>query len=304
MNTTCLITATYRGDLEYFRLLRSAIEKFAPDFHHHVLVNTEDYDIFRSVTENSANMTIIKSDELLTKRLEKLRKNLTSWRFPLIKRFAWRYGMDAAVFRGWKIQQLLKLNYLPQIPTDSAIFLDSDIIPVRPITESDVYSDGKLLYLESLAENLEDILFDSTTHFFFKTALTARPIYFNYIHPAPRFKKRTGKTFQKLSNKCQTNWEDVFCRQGFPSEYDMLGYCMRDIEEYDGYQKHPLPISDLSYSIQFREDVQHLNETINTCVAERGKRGYLLVQSNLKIPMQQWKPAIGEYIDRYDIAQY
>jgi hypothetical protein len=78
---------------------------------------------------------------------------------------------------------------------------------------------------------------------------------------------------------------------------------MRDIEEYDGYQKHPLPISDLSYSVQFREDVQHLSETINTCVAEHGKRGFLLVQSNLKIPMQQWAPTIDEYFNRHDKKQ-
>lgn len=304
MNTTCLVTATYRGDLECFMLLRRAVEKFAPEFQHHVLVNTEDYDIFRSVTENSAKVTFIKSDELLTKRLEKLRKNLSSWRFPLIKRLAWRYGMDAAVFRGWKIQQLLKLNYLPQIPTNSAIFLDSDIIPVRTINDSDIYSKGKLLYLESPAVNLEDILFDSTTHFFFKTDLTSRPKYFNYIHPAPRFKKRTGQTFQKISRKCHQNWEDVFCRQGFPSEYDMLGYCMRDIEEYDGYLKHPLSIPDLSYSVQFREDVHHLDKTINTCITERGRRGFLLIQSNLKIPMHQWAPTIGDYIDGFDIKQH
>ena len=299
MDTPVIITATYSGDLELFKILRKAVDRFLPDHQHHVLINTEDLALFRELTYKSTNVSLITSEELLPRKIEWIRRSMPSWHFSILKRIAWRYGMDAAVYRGWKIQQLLKLHYLPQIPTESAIFLDSDIYPVRPILKNDIFSNNKLLYLESSAVNLEDILFDSTTHLFFRKPMTSCPPYFNYIHPCPRFLKRTGQNFIKLANKYHHQWEEALCRLEFPSEYDMLGYCMREIEKYDGYQKHPAPISDLSYSIQFREDSQRLTETINTCVTEFGKRGFLLVQSNLKIPMQQWAPTIDRYIDQY-----
>lgn len=303
MDRPVIITATYSGDRDLFKILRKAIEKFMPEYHHHVLINTEDLSLFRELTADSKNLSLIKSAELLPKKIEWIRRSMPSWHFSVMKRVAWRYGMDAAVYRGWKIQQLLKLNYLPQIPSESAIFLDSDIYPVREIITKDIFSGDKLLYLESNATNLEDVLFDSTTHLFFKQPMTSRPTYYNYIHPAPRFLKRTGQTFIKLANKNHAKWEEALCRLEFPSEYDILGYCMRDIEEYDGYQQHPLPISDLSYSIQFHEDVAHLRGTIKKCMNEQGNRGFLLVQSNLNIPMQEWAPSISEYIERFDTMQ-
>ena len=293
------VTPCYHGDQACFSLLRESVQKFAPEIRHYVLVDTEELALIRGWVQGQANVEVIPSADLLPPRLEALRARQKTWLFSVFKRFAWRFSVDPMTFRGWKIQQLLKLHFLSKIPTPACMFLDSDICLTRPLRERDVFDEaGRLLLLETPARNLEDQLFDANTHLFFRTALTEHPSLYNYIHQAPRFLQRTGARFLVEAQATGTGWESRFCQQAFPSEYDMLGYVARTLEQGEGYALSPLPPEQWSYKVQFESDISRLSEVLATCEAEQGERGFLLVQSNLGIPVETWMERFRAFLQQ------
>ncbi len=291
------VTPCYHGDQACFALLRESLQKFAPQIRHYVLVDTEEAELIRGWVAGQDNVEVIPSAALLPARVEALRARQKTWLFGLFKRLAWRFSVDPMTFRGWKIQQLLKLHFLPKAPTPACMFLDSDICLTRPLHSSDVFdSEGRLILLETPARNLEDQLFDANTHLFFRTPLTANLPLFNYIHQAPRFLRRTGARFLAEAEALGAGWESRFCQQAFPSEYDMLGYVARVLEVREGYVVSPLPPEAWSYKVQFEDDIPRLPAVLAECQADQGARGFLLIQSNLGIPGEHWMQTFRDFL--------
>jgi hypothetical protein len=58
----CILTPSYRGDIEQFALLRESIRLFAPGLPHLVLVHTEDHGLFKRRFGSDTNLEIIRSE--------------------------------------------------------------------------------------------------------------------------------------------------------------------------------------------------------------------------------------------------
>jgi hypothetical protein len=163
------------------------------------------------------------------------------------------------------------------------------------IREEDfITSDNKLRLLETRACNYEDFVFEANRQILFGGSLLARANAFNYIHQAPRFFQRTAASLKTRLSKIHKDWHSSFFQLAFPSEYALLGYAARELENYDGYHIEETPQQEWCYNVKERSD---LKRHLELCKEESGKRKFLLIQSNLGIPAAEYVSSIESLLD-------
>jgi hypothetical protein len=126
-----LVTPSYHGDFPLFTRLADSVDRFtAPDFRHLVVVPPGDIPLFQGVA--GPKTILMSTDAILPVRLHLLPK----WMNPL------RSGREVFVrpglwmpVRGWVMQQLLKFAAALAAPTETVVFVDSDVMLLRPLTQ-------------------------------------------------------------------------------------------------------------------------------------------------------------------------
>lgn len=295
--TLCYVTPSHAGDIERFALLRYSMSLFSPNIKHFVLLDAEDVPLFRKRFQNEENLEFISSDEVLPKKLEQRRKQSRSLYGSVIKSLAWRLGLAPDRLNGWRLQQLLKIYFLNQTDFDAAVFLDSDIIFCARVETDYFLKNNSLCLLQTSAKNIEDYAFEICTHTILRTDMGSEVKYFNYIHQAPRFYKSTAQALvAELIKINGDDWAGRFIEQPFPSEYSMLGYSARVLQRYQHFEILAGQPDDWAYRIQFGSDRDRLDETFNICKIERGQRKFMLIQSNLNIPVNQYQNRVKSLI--------
>jgi hypothetical protein len=291
------ITPTFGRDIERFSLLRKSLNVFSPEIPHFVYVDTEDCSLFQKRFKDETNVHFIPTGDILPERLEIQRRLWRSWRGKAIERIGWRLGVNTRFFTGWKLQQILKLEALAECTADAGIFLDSDLIICGRIREEDfITSNNKLRLLETKACNYEDFVFEANRQILVGGSLLARAHAFNYIHQAPRFFKRTAASLIGHLSKVHKDWHSSFFHLDFPSEYALLGYAARELENYNGYDIEETPQQEWCYNVKERSD---LGSYLELCRQESGKRKFLLIQSNLGIPAVEYISIIEGLIESF-----
>ncbi len=124
--TFCLLTKTYRGDLEAFTKLCESIDRHMPQVRHYVVVDRSDRSLFAPFA--SGQRMIVECSQLLPGFRElQLGKKRVWLRWP--RHFV----------RGWIFQQLSKLAAVSRLQEDAVILIDSDVILLRPIAAHHVF---------------------------------------------------------------------------------------------------------------------------------------------------------------------
>ena len=284
------ITPTFGRDIERFSLLRKSLNAFSPEIPHFVYVDTEDCNLFKERFKNERNVHFIATADILPTHIEAQRRLWRSWRGKIIERVGWRLGINTRFFTGWKLQQLVKLEALSACPFDAGIFLDSDLIMCGKVRVDDfTTADNKLRLLETKACNYEDFVFESNRQVLVGGSLLAPANAFNYIHQAPRFFKRTAASLKSHLSKVHKDWRLSFFQLDYPSEYALLGYAARELENYGGYHIEKTPQQEWCYNVKERSE---LERHLDLCRQESGKRKFLLIQSNLGIPADEYASII------------
>lgn len=289
----CYMTPSFHGDLERFALLRRSLQLFSPDIPHLAYVDTEDCPLFRKRFGGETNLTIVPSAEILPARIEAERRFWRGWRGWIARRIGWRLGLSAS-FTGWKMQQIIKLEAAVRVPFDAVVFLDSDIFLCAPVTERDFVADGALTLLETPAATYEDMAFEVGRQLLVDGALHVPVEAFNYIHQAPRFLRRTAATLLDCLRARHQDWHAALLKATFPSEYDLLGYAARVLEGYRGYRLETMPRPEWLYEVKQRSV---LEDQMALCRGERGRRKFFLIQSNMRIPVDEYLPAAFALIE-------
>jgi hypothetical protein len=274
----CYLTASYAADIERFALLRRSITLFSPGIPHHVFVDTEDVALFRQRFGSEPGVTIHASAEVLSPRTERLRRFWRRFRKPLQDYVGWRILLDVT-FSGWKVQQIIKLAAAARVAEDAIVFLDSDDFLCHPVAVEDYFAGDDLLLLETPAENYEDFVFEAYRQILVGGAFREKATCFTYIHTPPRFLRRTCARALAHLQTTHRNWERAIIDVSMPSEYNILGWTLRTLEQYHGYRHRPGPKEDWAYMVK---DLHLLDAELDTCRAERGRRGFFLIQSNMK----------------------
>lgn len=291
----CYVTPTFGRDIERFALLRRSLALFSPDIPHLACVDTEDCALFERRFGQERNLRIIPTAEILPPALEAERRLWRSWRGRLAERVGWRLKLGPHPFTGWKMQQIVKLDLLADLPYAAAVFLDSDIVLCGPVTAEDYFEAGRLRLLETPALTYEDYFFEVGRQILIGGDLQAPMQGLNYIHQAPRFLSRTGATLRRHLEAHHRDWRRKFFQQAFPAEYQLLGYAARVLENGEGYCPEPLPPDEWLYCVK---ETAHLEPQLMRCQAERGRRKFLLVQSNLGLPEAEYLPRIFALIEQ------
>jgi hypothetical protein len=282
------VTPTFARDIERFAFLRHSMKLFKCDISHLAYVDTEDMPLFKERFGSDNGLQLIATKDVLPKKIEKQRLMWRSWKGKTIERVGWRLGLNSRLFTGWKLQQIVKIEAIANLQADVAVFLDSDIIFSSNITPSDfVDKDNQVRLLETPAVNYEDFAFEISRQILTGGNLLQRANAFNYIHQAPRFLKRTGLALKCHLEKKNKDWHSSFFHQNFPSEYSLLGYAARELEGYSGYIREMSDPASWCYNVKFKSDLQ---SCLDQCKDEAGKRKFLLIQSNLQLPIADFLP--------------
>jgi hypothetical protein len=132
-NEVCLVTVSYRGDLELARDLCASIDRFAdPEIEHAVVVPRSDLPLFSPLAAGTRR--IIAVEDVLPEGYRRLPvpSHITLGRYKRLIREIW-WGPTGLV-RGWIVQQILKLSAPAITSRNVIVFADSDIVLVRRVS--------------------------------------------------------------------------------------------------------------------------------------------------------------------------
>jgi hypothetical protein len=119
-NTFGIITPSYAPDFERCRLLCKSIQAFVkPPYRHYLVVDRADMRLFRELASPMTEIVIV--EDVLPKWIR---------RSPLSDK-VW-LSLKTLPIRNWLLQQIVKLEMAQSISEEVAVFVDSDVVFVRP----------------------------------------------------------------------------------------------------------------------------------------------------------------------------
>lgn len=146
----CIVTPTWSGDLDHFRLLRRSLERsrFA-DTPHYVVVQTEDRDAFLELDQPPVRLRT--TAEVLPASVERQRRRAMMFSARLGRHWTRICGSLKRVwgwphwpaYTGWHTQQICKLMVARTANVDRVIVLDSDVIVTPHASLSDFDGEGR-----------------------------------------------------------------------------------------------------------------------------------------------------------------
>lgn len=148
-----LLTPTWAGDLEHFRLLRASLSRSPlAALQHHVVVQTEDLPLFE-VFAREPNLVLRTTAEVLPPQVEQRRlqargigaragRHLTRISGSLSRTLGWPQW---PAYTGWHTQQLCKLAIASETDCAITIVLDSDVVVTPAARLEDFCSPGAVV---------------------------------------------------------------------------------------------------------------------------------------------------------------
>ncbi len=139
-----LITPSYAPDFERCNLLCESVQqRLTRPFNHYVIVDERDLALFRKL-ENS-NTTVLTVESILPWWIR---------RVPFLKK-VW-FSLKTQPLRNWLIQQIVKIAIAQQISEDVAVFVDSDVVFVRPFDLQSLHHNGEVrLYRDPIGNDVQ-----------------------------------------------------------------------------------------------------------------------------------------------------
>jgi len=131
---TVLITPSYRPDLQRCELmLETASQHVTGMAGHYVIVDHADMPYFAHLRSN--RVTLVTKEDLLPRWVHKM---------PFTSK--WWLSAKTLPFRGWILQQVIKLAVAEHIEADAYCYADSDIAFIRPFDASLLWRGDRLRF--------------------------------------------------------------------------------------------------------------------------------------------------------------
>jgi hypothetical protein len=275
MPSICFVTASYRRDIERFSILRESLRRFAPDYHHLVVVHSEDFALFRDRFGGEPGLELKRTSDVLPSSIERHRRKSTRrWAKPLTRLFYGRW------FSGWHFQQLTKLHALASLRYDAAAFIDSDAFLRRPISESYFFIGDDLKLFRRRAVTGEQIGFDISTHAILRNPLHKVTEFYDYVFQPACFRRATGvRLLERL--RTRSAWVYRFLLENLASEYNLLGYTATVLEHCAGYRLIECNPEDVCLQLRYLEDRARLAEEL--ALLRSHPQDFAWIQSRLRL---------------------
>lgn len=292
MESICILTPSYAGDLRRFSLLRRSIRTFAPGIPHLAIVHSEDCAQFRDRFRGEPDLAVIATRDVLPGSIERgRRRSGPSWRA--------RGLLRRRTIKGWHAQQLSKIFALARCPYEAAVFLDSDVFVCQPLSRDYFYVNGSLKLFRQRARNAEQLDYDIAAHDILGDPLYAVTELYDYIfHPACFRKSSAVRLLEELDRRGlsrRERWMRRFLKEKRPSEYNLLGYAATVLEGGAGYHLVECEPEALHHSLRYPEDRLRVVAEIESMRTR--PKPFALVQSTLGIRFEQISAAFESLVE-------
>lgn len=247
-----IVTPTYLPDLTRCELLAESIDHTSPDVPHYLVVDRCDRPAFNHLERGRRQ--IIDSEGILG-----------NWIFRLPGRRAYWASLKALPFRGWIIQQILKIGITDTVPERTLVFCDSDTAFFRHFDRDDLLVNGKVGLLD-----VDDV--DDNTRRWTATArrLLGLPAYDggyrNHVGNMICWNRETIRAMQRrIEFSTGMNWQVALARVRSFSEYMIYGIFVREVLGYEAVDHEPsmVPLVKPSWDVKLTTD-----EAIDTFFAD------------------------------------
>ncbi|MFC0247588.1 DUF6492 family protein [Citricoccus parietis] len=137
MSDMAIITPSYRPDFSLFQRLHESVVKYTEeDVMHHIIVPSTDAEMFRSIV--SPRLVVWTHQDVLPPGLKSTDRIAAGMRrLPIVPSrincAAINWHRPWIPVRGWLLQQILKLAIGSRVKERVLLFLDSDVVLVRPV---------------------------------------------------------------------------------------------------------------------------------------------------------------------------
>lgn len=280
--TFAFVTQSYRKDIRECELLCESIDRFAgPDVPHYIIVNDDDYELFRS-NPAFARRHIHRKKELMPRYMMRLPFTMLGHRY--------RVSPFTIPVREWIEQQICKLGIFSILPpeVEAVVNIDSECVLLRPFGLDDisrVRPDGSrewMLY--------KRIYEDEPSHDqYCRVARSLLPLpaspdtdaYCYMAHPAVFVRENLDALLEMIASRSIFgSWKHKLCNTYRFSEYYLYGLCTDHLlgwRNHYPYDTRILPathISRFSTTGELRDTLQTLMSTpgIYGAWLQKGKR--------------------------------
>lgn len=246
--STALMSASYAPDFDRCRAMCESVdEHMKGDWHHYLLVDSEDVQRFRQLA--GERRTVIDQRELLPWWLravpDPFRPGRKLWLRP--------FGRP---LRGWHIQQLMKLAFCRQISEPAMIAIDSDVMLVRDYDPARLWNDGRMRLYSKTGEIDETIRSDHISWLAHSDRLLGIGPYRlpanGYIDSMVSWRTDTARSLLahiEARNGCQ--WQRAVTQSRAFSEYIIYGRYVEEVLNGAGHE----PVEDPFCHVVWFDDI-------------------------------------------------
>ena len=224
-----IITPSYAPDYERCKLLNHSIKKFSTDpVNHHIIIDQRDYNLFYQLKSETTH--IITKESILPWWIK---------RVPFSKKL-W-FSFKTLPLRGWLVQQIIKIASSLYINEDVSVFIDSDVVFVRPFKLEDLLiSNGKVRLFRDVEGNDMQKQWHLKWHKSASQILglsNVNMIIPDYIDQIVSWRKdRVIQLCQHIESVSGLSWIETLCNFWNLSEYVLYGiFIERILQEKSGH---------------------------------------------------------------------
>ncbi|NJK36306.1 MAG: hypothetical protein HC825_03745 [Oscillatoriales cyanobacterium RM1_1_9] len=285
--TFCLITPSYAPDFERCKLLSSSIEKFLPiSVRHYIIVDRRDVALFKSLENNRTEILIV--------------EDVIPWwikRIPLMKN-GW-FSLKTPPIRNWLLQQIIKLSVAKFVAEDVLMFVDSDVVFVRPLNPQQRFiQDGKVRFYRE-PNSIPSAWEGHYSWYQTSSKLLVAPM---VDFPAPNYigdlitwnKDNVLKLHDHLEKVSGRSWVETIASTWNLSEYILYGmfvdYVLKDEANHFIDEKYP--------GLQYFHTAQMSEQEIKNFLSGiESHHVTVMISAKAKIPIQRYEKLL-EQIDK------
>lgn len=284
-----IVTPSYHLDFVRCQLLSQSIRYFIePKVNHYIIVHREDLELFRPLeTKNTQIITVESIIPWWIKRLPGFDKGWLSFKTLPI--------------RNWLMQQIIKIIAAQDIAKDVVVFIDSDVVFVRPFQLNNfVDSEGKIRLFKDPIGNEAQKKIQYKWHATSTKLLglsEIEPTLPDYIGQIITWKKdhviQMCDRIEAVSGKC---WIETLANSWNVSEYILYGtFIERVLGDKSLHYSEALNICH-DYWFQDSLSTEELEEFITQINSQQVA---IMVSSKAKIPVERYYPLLQKYFEGF-----
>lgn len=291
MKNQCFAIVTPSYDLDFARckLLCQSINYFIePPVNHYIIVSQKDTALFNQLANQNTHVIAVES--IIPKWIKKVSGFKQGW-----------ISFRSLPIRNWLMQQITKIIAAQILTQDITVFVDSDVVFVRPCNLPSLLLDGSKirLFKDSVGNSVQKQI-----HYKWHVSSakllglsTIEPCIPDYISQIVAWKKDSVRHMcDRIESISGRHWIDSIANAWHVSEYILYGFFVDRFLEQDSPHFHDANFICHDYwynkSLSITELEQFIVKTSHEQVA-------IMISSKANIPVERYYPLLEKYFPKF-----